>query len=360
MESYLAELKNLVKLHSTAQNISRNELEYILKEINSEHDGKSSWGEVWLKYSQLSHKVLDKIQKANLGRFPYVSNQSQKKCEDLAIEAFGLWAEKIGATRVAVSGEGGTGFAWMIRGRRDGPTILIMGGIVSTKEQWGQLLPLFKRLRLNAIVTEMPGVGENTLKYTKTYTNFITKILDAAGISEDADVRVLSLSFSFTLALHAALNDSRIQAIVTVGGPVCEFFNSPNIWSLVPETTRRTWAHILDTDLDSAFAVLVRNNFPVEKLSEISIPLSYVGSLRDEIIPASDANTLKELAPNVELFFHDDVHGSPSHMRTTQIWLFLQLLGSSTQQCSKSLFCRLIRRLAKMMVKVYSVQNPSH
>ena len=64
-----------------------------------------------------------------------------------------------------------------------------------------------------------------------------------------------------------------------------------------------------------------------EQLSDLRIPVRYVLSSRDEIIPGADAELLRRHAPgDVRFKTFDDVHGSPAHLAATRRWLLSSLL----------------------------------
>jgi hypothetical protein len=57
---------------------------------------------------------------------------------------------------------------------------------VSIKEQWGGLLGLAKRLEMAVAVTEMPGVGENTMPYNADSWRLYPALLDELAAVADS------------------------------------------------------------------------------------------------------------------------------------------------------------------------------
>ncbi|WP_223227681.1 hypothetical protein [Leifsonia xyli] len=217
---------------------------------------------------------------------------------------------------------------WLPNRSQVGPVLLIIGGIVSVKEQWGQMLPIARRLGVTIAVAEAPGVGENTLPYLESHRSFVSDVLDAIGVGSDADVRVLALSFSLSLAVHAAATDPRLRAIVTVGGPVRAFFDDDTLWDRVPRTTADTWASILGTSSEQAGKILRATAPPPDVWQALRIPIAYVASVQDEIVPVTEVNHLRELVSNAHVLVHDDVHGAPAHLGVTRLWLLGRLLAA--------------------------------
>ena len=98
--------------------------------------------------------------------------------------------------------------------KRRRPLLLVMGGIVSVKEQWAPLLPKLRRMGFAAVVTELPGVGENTCAYHPESWRLLPHLLDRlSGSAGTDDASLLALSFSGHLALRAATEDHRIRRV---------------------------------------------------------------------------------------------------------------------------------------------------
>jgi esterase FrsA len=57
------------------------------------------------------------------------------------------------------------------------PLLLVMGGM----EQWAPILAQAGRLGMAGVVTEMPSVGENTLRYDAESWRMLSGVLDAVG-----------------------------------------------------------------------------------------------------------------------------------------------------------------------------------
>lgn len=327
--AYLDELRDLVRLHARAQGLRPRVVAEVLDGVTHDGEGPGSWAGEWLAAARAAEprSPLDAVRLANLARFPYVDGPARAEAHRYCQEVFTRWAVARGAVRHRVVAPGGGADVWTsgpVDPRR--PVLLVVGGIVSIKEQWGQLLPLARRLGMTVAVTEMPGVGSADLPYAPSAERFVSDVLDVIGAGPD--VRVLALSFSFTLALHAALRDPRIRAVGTVGGPVRDFFDDDAVWRRAPETTTATWARVLGTSQDAAIEVLRATAVPEERLRELQVPVAYVASTRDEIVPRSEVDRLCAVLPGVHVLEHDDVHGAPHHLGTTRAWLVMHLMAA--------------------------------
>ncbi|MEV5169533.1 alpha/beta hydrolase [Streptomyces flaveolus] len=207
------------------------------------------------------------------------------------------------------------------------PLLVMTGGIVSVKEQWAPVLLQLGALGFAGVVTEMPGVGENTLPYRADNWRMYPALLDAVG--ERADVSrtfALALSFSGHLALRAALHDERIRGVVGAGAPLHDFFTDGEWQRSVPRVTTDTLAHLTGSASAEVYGPLKTWALTPDELSAPRVPVAHVTSLRDEIIPPGEAALLRERVRGVRPLAHDDVHGSPRFFAQTRLWTLLSVL----------------------------------
>jgi pimeloyl-ACP methyl ester carboxylesterase len=211
-------------------------------------------------------------------------------------------------------------------GRRK-PLLLVTGGIVSIKEQWAPILVQATRLGVAGVVAEMPGVGENTLPYDEDSPAMLSAILDAVGDRADTSrTYLVALSFSGHMALRAAAKDPRIRGVVTAGVPVSAFFTDTAWQARVPRVTVDTLAHLLETTAAGVGERVAGWGLADTELAALDVPVACLWSRRDEIIPAADAQALARSVRRLDLVDNDDVHGSPSHLLETRVWVLLSLL----------------------------------
>jgi pimeloyl-ACP methyl ester carboxylesterase len=331
--TYLDELANLVMLHARAQGLSPRKCARLLARIGEPSgDGPTSWATVWSESAErraVAGRDLDAARFYNLARFPYIDGPARAAAYHNCMDSFARWAMSCGCRRRAVTTGSGEIAAWVSTppGGRERPALLVVcGGIVSVKEQWGNLLGLAGRLGMAVAVTEMPGVGENTVAYDADAWRFFPALLDElADVADSGQAYLLALSFSGHLALRASLHDPRIRGIATVGAPVRALFRDPAAFARLPETTVRTLSHLTGTpraDLPALLAPWALG----DELADVAVPVHYVASRRDEIIPADDPALLARLAPGAHVVEHDDVHGSPNHLLATRLWIARSLL----------------------------------
>ncbi|MBP5905726.1 alpha/beta hydrolase [Streptomyces sp. LBUM 1478] len=331
---HLAELKEFARLHARGQGIGDRQVAAVLPRITNDEPGHpASWARVWTGEADrlaFAGRPLDACRHYALARFPYHGDDVRRRAQDNCVRTFDDWRRRRGVERLVLDHPDGTVVCWAsgLDARRRRPLLVVMGGIVSVKEQWAPLLPRLARLGYAAVVTEMPGVGENTLRYHADSWRLLPFLMDRlAGRAAVTRTSVLGLSFSGHLALRAAAADPRIRSVHTVGAPVAGFFTDPVWWPRVPGITVATLRRLTGAASDAELRALLAD-FPLgpDVLGAVGIPVGYVVSARDEIIPPTEHRLLASALPRVRLKEFDDVHGSPAHLGALRKWLITSLL----------------------------------
>ncbi|PXY23745.1 hypothetical protein BAY59_29365 [Prauserella coralliicola] len=321
-EPTLAELADFAGLHARAQGLDPGSVASALARIKAGGD-PTAWPRTWseLGERQLAEgRPLQACRYFVLARFPYPADDVRAAAGRSAVAAFDTWRRRQGGIeRREFALPSGDVAAWTANLHEGNPVLLVMGGIISVKEQWAPFLTSARRLRAGVLVTEMPSVGENTAPYGKGSDELIPEILDALGARVcAAGVHVVGLSFAGHLALSSARHDPRISSIHTVGAPVSGVFGDP---AALPATTTSTLAH-LSGGADLSGMALTRDD-----LARVRVPVRYVASRRDEIIPRREWELLAEHVADFEWVEFDDVHGSPAHLADTRLWLLRNVLA---------------------------------
>ncbi|MFD9722146.1 alpha/beta fold hydrolase [Streptomyces sp. NPDC059076] len=334
--NHLEELKEFARLHARGQGMTERQVAAVLPWITTDEPGHpGSWARVWSAEADrlaFAGRPIDACRRYALARFPHHGDDDRLRAQHNCVRTFDDWRRRRGVDRLVLDHPGGTVAAWTagLDGGRHRPLVVIMGGIVSVKEQWAPLLPKLARLGYAAIATEMPGVGENTLRYRADSWELLPYLLDHLGDrARVAQTSVLGLSFSGHLALRAAADDSRIRSIHTVGAPVAEFFSDPLWWPRVPGITRETLRRLTGVaDQGELRSLLADFALDETTLESVRVPVNYVASRRDEIIPAGEHQLLARTLPRVRFKEFDDVHGSPAHQGALRSWLVASLVRS--------------------------------
>lgn len=324
----VTELKHYVAAHAESLSIPADHYQRVLDGISHDGTGAGSWVAAWTAWGdalEAQGKLLEASQHYNFARFPFVDGPPRQEALNRCVRAVDRWRQEVpGLERLDLDILGGRVGCWAIGldAEPAGPLLLISGGIVSIKEQWAPVLLAARQLGLSGLVTEMPGVGENTLRYTQESWRMIPAILDA--VRERADVTrsyLMALSYSGHAAFRAALADTRIRGIVTAGAPVRDAFASADWVRGLPRVTLSTLAHLTGTPADELPGLLSGWALSDAQLAELPVPVHYVASSRDEIIPPADLRTLRQHVRDLHVIEHDDVHGAPAHAALTRQWM---------------------------------------
>ncbi|MFK0297179.1 alpha/beta fold hydrolase [Streptomyces sp. NPDC090442] len=330
----VGELKQYVGAHARAQSLPPSHFEELLGRIRTDEEGaEDSWAGEWCRVGERFEKAgqyLEASRHFNMARFPYVDGPARGAALERCVHAFDRWRKETGGIeRLDLDLPGGRVGCWTTGLGQTGhrPLLVFMGGIVSVKEQWAPLLARLDRLGFAGIVTELPGVGENTLPYDADSWRMLPRLLDAVqGLADVTRTYCITLSFSGHMAVRAALEDPRIRGIMTVGAPVHDFFTDRAWQAQVPRITVDTLAHLTGVPAADVGPHLRDWALTDRQLSLLSVPLAYAASARDEIIPAGDPLRLRRHVRDLRFVEYDDVHGAPHHLPEMQLWGFLSIL----------------------------------
>lgn len=339
------ELKQYIGVHAEGQDLRG--YHALLDRIrHDEGGGPGSWCGEWRAEGERlerAGKLLEASRHYIMARFPYVDGAARQEAYERSLTVFERWAGEQRIRRVDVMVEGHPVGCWFkpAPGR---PLVVVTGGFLTVKEQWAPALAAFARLGLAPLVTEMPAVGENEVPYDAKSGQFLSGLLDALG--EHVDVSrtyALMMSFSGHLALQAARHDPRIRGVVTAGAPVREFFLDPAWQRGLPRVTVDTLEHLAGVPLPE----LAERALSADDLAGIDVPLAYVWSRRDEVIPPGDLDLLRRHVRDLDVLEHDDVHGSPSHVTETKLWMGRSLLRMQGQRGPRMLMLEIMWRMAR-------------
>ncbi|MGW1915863.1 alpha/beta fold hydrolase [Streptomyces sp. NPDC002076] len=337
----LAELKNFVLLHARALGLDAEEAALVRDRIDRD-DGSGrpgSWAGEWTAAAEAREHAGDlsgAVARYILASFPYPDSLARHRARTRGQEVFDRWRSALpGVGRLDVRTPAGTVRCYTAGLDADParPVVVVTGGIVSVKEQWSPFLLLAEQAHLAVVVAEMPGVGENTMPYRRDSHQLYGAVLDALdGRADTSHAVLVALSFSGHLALRHAAQNPRIRGIVTVGAPVAAFFTDSAWWPRIPDLTLDTLARLTGVRRPGLREHLTEWALAADELRALDIPVTYVRSLRDEIIPGADAELLARHVPELELIEYDDVHGSPGHVDEVRAALAQAVLRMTGRQ----------------------------
>ncbi|MEU4746674.1 alpha/beta hydrolase [Actinosynnema sp. NPDC023658] len=324
------ELKRYVGIHARSQGIRPRRLAALLDRVHHDGEGPGSWVGEWSRAGEAHEgagRPLEAARCYNVARFPYVDGPARADALARCVASFDRWAaDQDGVERVELDVPGGMVpcLASGLSTTDPKPLLLVMGGIVSVKEQWAPILAQAGRMGMAALVAEMPGVGQNPLPYDGGSWTLATALLDA--VQDRADVsrtHAIALSFSGHLVLRCAVEDRRIRGVVTAGAPVRRFFTDRDWQARLPRITADTLTHL--TGADDLAGHLRDRALTREHLRALDIPVAYAVSTRDEIVPRDEPELLRACLDDFTALVNDDVHGSPHHALRTRLWAVLSV-----------------------------------
>jgi esterase FrsA len=320
----VAELKQYMLLHARVQGISPAHYKQVVAGIGSDDEWVARWS-AEARSHEAAGRLLEACRHYNLARFPYIDSPARQEALDSCIAVFDRWRKAdTDIERLDIECLDGKVSCWTagLSESDPRPLAILTGGTVSIKEQWAPLLPEVAKLGLAVVAAEMPGVGENTLRYTPDSWRMISAIVDA--VADRADVSrcyALCPSFSGHLAIRCAAEDTRIRGVVTASAPISRFFTDADWRGQVPRIAIDTLAHLTR----QSTADMTSWALDGELLSALQVPLHYMVSRRDEIVPPGEADVLRQYVRQLHLIANDDVHGSPRHTSETRLWVALSL-----------------------------------
>lgn len=358
--SQLREAKQFVGLHARHMGFPGPYVDRVLERITAlDGDEAGSWLREWACEAEVFASQSDHRSAANLynlARFPCADTPGKQRAANDAARSLASWLSRTGAGERVCAQVGGTNVPFLFRagGHRHAPLVILMGGIVSLKEQWAGFLRLAPRIGCAIAIADFPGVGENALRYARDASNLFGAIMDAAGEACDATrTLIVAPSFGGHLAMLHALVDTRVRSIVTVGAPIARFFNDAATRAAMPEITRAALCHtsgVDDGELDPHLADLALSD---AELAELAIPVVYIASLRDEIIPVAEWQRAVGLSDQLRVYAFDDVHGSPHHQRETR----LLILTALCRHAGRARIARWLERIGRWMLQIAPISH---
>ncbi|WP_150244399.1 alpha/beta hydrolase [Nocardiopsis quinghaiensis] len=351
----LDEAKEFVRLHARHMGLSAAEIERVLDRI---HDldgvGEGGWVTEWSRLAAECHESGNTPDAANLyvlARFPCADTPAKASAARSAASATVGWMAETGAgeKRFARVGEAKVSFLFSRPPKTDAPLVVMMGGIVALKEQWSGFLGLSRRLGCAIAIADFPGVGENEVPYSRAAADVYTAIMDAVADDCDAaNTLAVAPSFGGHLAMLCSARDERLRRLVTVGAPLRAFFTDPDAHAGMPRITRAALGRAARVSHDELAARLDELALAPDEIAALRIPVTYVASTRDEIIPCHDWRDASVLNTGLSVYAFDDVHGAPHHLRQTRLLTLTALCQHAGRRGLSSLLGLLTRRLMRI------------
>ncbi len=353
---YIDELKQLIKLHLASQGKNPEKFKSLLHQITSDEQGDlNSWALQWEEEGDRYYRRGEKEEAMmcyNFGRFPFSNSKDRLQSHQKCIEVFkeinpfenGLKRVEIDhqdtTIPVYVSGE------WT----KDTPLFLVMGGIVSIKEQWGVLLQKGKKLGYAVCVSEFPSVGENPLEYNVDSYQYVHAILNQLSMGKkELKAVLMGISFSGELMIKTAATRDDILGVICSGSPIQTFFEDKEWKSQIPETTWRTLEYLCKENRAQLTRTLEHFSIGKTTLQRIKSPIKYIACIDDDIVPPAEVEHLKEQITDLEVIMLKDIHGGLNSMPLIKKYIPLSLI--EFKRGKKNLLAILLRKVVKRLAK---------
>jgi len=213
------------------------------------------------------------------------------------------------------------------------PTVILLPGLDSTKEELQSTEDTFLARGLATLSVDGPGQGESEYDFPirADWSAPAAAIVGALALQADIDTSRLgvwgvSLGGYYSVCVAAALGD-RLQACVALSGP----FDFGACWDGLPALTRRTfqvraWASTEQQAREIASTLSLRR-----RLGGLSAPVLVVAGRKDRLFPSQHAEQLvASVGAGAELLMleegnHGCANVAPWHRPYTADWLASKL-----------------------------------
>lgn len=348
------EIKRFSVAHAALQGIKQTEIRTVHEKLgNSSNMTDSFRSALWIQRAQEfeeKNMPLEAFKRYNMARFPYLDSEIREKAYEGCKRTFMQWKHRqprhnpIEKLQIAIGSKITVPVYLAHRETSEGPLLIIMGGIVSIKEQWHSFLQHAARMKNSVAVIDFPGTGENPLSYHadshRDFCSLVDFLLNMTG--KPACVAV-AMSFAGTVFMKTALIDARIRGVFANASPICHFFCNAAWWARVPLLSKSALAASMQRPLSEVEQRKKELALTIGDLQRFDQPLTYVANLRDEIIPVHDFKMLGQHVRNLKLLKINDVHGAPNDMLRVKLEL-MWFLGRMTGR-DKTMLGRLIALL---------------
>lgn len=350
----LPEAKQFVGLHARHMGFTPAFIDDVLGRIKTlDGEGAGSWVDEWSAKAKAEADAGEHLKAANLynlARFPAADNDAKRLAGKACSENFAVWmkAANVGERRKINVGNAALTILFSPAKKKQAPLVILMGGIVSLKEQWGSFLKLGRKIGAAVAIADFPGMGENTLTYDRSAADLYGAIMAAvAGECDISRTLVVAPSFGGYLAVLHSLKNPRIQGVVTVGAPLRSFFLDPVAKAGMPAISRFALSIALGCEKEKVDDALSALALSTGELKSVSVPLHYVAALEDEIIPSSEWTDAQQLVPQFHLHAFKDVHGAPNHLIETRLLILSILL----QHTGRAILSRFITQILRFRLR---------
>ncbi|MQA61563.1 MAG: alpha/beta hydrolase [Actinophytocola sp.] len=331
----------------TANGVTISDFERVTGRVQRWEDWCAVWSETAARHEALGRSALDEgrflsagqhLARAavyfHFGKFVFVDDLDQmREAHRRAVTCLGdaLPHLPFPGRRVEIPFEGAklVGILRCPAGAEPHPTVVMLPGLDSTKEELRATEDTFLERGLATFSVDGPGQGEAEydLPIRGDWSAAAETIFEALGATPEVDdgrvgVWGVSLGGYYAPRVASALG-GRIKACVALAGP----YDFGDCWDQLPQLTRRTFEVRSRSASDSEARRIAGTLTLEEHAADITAPLLIVFGRQDRLIPWQHAERLRRTAGGeVEmLMLEDGNHGcanvTPWHRPYTADWL---------------------------------------
>ena len=190
------------------------------------------------------------------------------------------------------------------------PTVVLLGGLESTKEESRRFEELCTERGMATMAFDGPGQGEmfSQVRFRPDIEAFTSAVIDYLETRPEIDSRrigILGRSLGGYLAVRSAAYDHRIRACVAWGA-----LNNLRHWDRIPELTRAGFAYIAGLRMDEA-KEFYGEGVTLQGIAEqVACPLYVLHGAMDTVLPGDHVEKLRAATRHVPQTFVIEPEGN--------------------------------------------------
>lgn len=333
----------------TANGVPVGDFERVMAELEDWSQWCEAWSHAAARHEALGEEALADGRRLSAGehfataaavyhfaKFVYVVDLDQMRtahgravrCHERAMELVPFPGRKV---RIPFDGAAIVGVLRLPVGEGAHPTVILVPGLDSTKEELRASEELFLQRGLATFAVDGPGQGEAEydLPIRPDWENVATAVVDALEEMPEVDagrIGVWGVSLGGYYAPRMASGEPRLKACAALCGP----FDFGGHWDGKPELTRETF-RVRSGSSDMEEARKRAGELTLEgRTDSIACPLLIISGRLDRIVPWEEQQRLHEAVPGSDLIMLENGnHGCANvlaeHRYRTADWMAAKL-----------------------------------
>lgn len=329
MDEYVASARAHWAPRFTANGVPVADFERVMDGLESWDDWCTAWSAAAAVHERLGIEALEQGRQRSAGahlstaavtyhfaKFVYVREPEQMRaahgaavrCLDAALPHLDPPGEKID---IDFDGARLYGLLRVPAGEARPPTVILVPGLDSAKEEFGRTEELFLQRGMATFSVDGPGQGESEyeLMIRADWEVPGRAFVDTLAARDDIDadrIGVWGVSLGGYYAPRLASGDERIKACISLCGP----YSFGELWDMLPALTRETFT-VRSGARDQERARELALTLTMEgRADRLVCPLLVIGGKKDRLVPWQQAERLhREVVRSDFLLLEDGNHG---------------------------------------------------